>query len=156
MFFTSSRAGRILPGALVIIVTLIPVSHPFCNVPRHMRKSEWAPPAFFESMPNAHSIEATGHCHQRDGFTDLHASIIVCNIDKRLHVPPRIPVPIGPPCRLLPLSLCWKPFPCLLAIRGCKFPSHPNSRPISNRRRCLMSTEAPVSSIPETSGRSPV
>src|SRR5256886_1997011 len=75
---------------------------------------------------------------QRDGFPDPHSSVTRCKLDERLHISPRIAAPVSPPCRLFPLRLCRKAFPCPLAIGGCRFPSHPNGRSISNRRRRLI------------------
>jgi len=41
-----------------------------------MRDAKRALPTLFESMPDTHSFETAGDCHQRDGFTNPHSSII--------------------------------------------------------------------------------
>src|SRR5207344_921616 len=126
------------PRSLLIIVALIPVSHPFFRIPHHVVDAKRALPTLFEPMQNAHSLKTAGDRHQRNRFTDPHASVIVCHVDERLHISPWIPTPVGPPSRLFPLSFRRKPFPCPSAIGGGRFPSYPNRRPISNRRRRLI------------------
>src|SRR5262249_62136723 len=103
-----------------------------------MSEAKRALPTLFEPMSYAHSSETAGDRHQCDGLTDPHSSVIVRNVDERLHISPRVPAPICPPSRLLPLSLPRKPFPCPSTVRGCRFPFHSNGRPISDRRRCLI------------------
>src|SRR6185295_5590764 len=119
-------------------VSLIPIRHPFRRVPRHMRNAKRALPTLFESMPDAHAFETAGDCHQRDCLTDPHPSVIVRNIDERLHISPRISTPVTPSRCLLPFSFRRKPFSCPSAIGSRRFPLHSNGRTISNRRRRLL------------------
>src|SRR6185295_1557202 len=135
---TGSRTGWVPPGTRSIIVSFIPIRHPFRRVPRHMRDAKRALPTLFEPMPHTHAFETAGDRHQRDRFTHPHSSVIVRNIDERLHISPRKSTPVTPSRCLLPFSFRWKPFSCPSAIGGRRFPLHPNGRTISNRRRRLI------------------
>src|SRR4029079_3020058 len=112
-------------GPLRLIAPPYQSAPPSRLVPRHMRDAKRALPTLFEPMPHAHAFETAGDRHQRDRLTDPYPSIIVCNIDERLHISPWISTPVGPSCRLLPLSLRRKPFPCPSAIGHRRFPLHP-------------------------------
>src|SRR6185295_5401677 len=135
---TGSRTGWVPPGTRSIIVSFIPIRYPFRRVPRHMRDAKRALPTLFEPMPHTHAFETAGDRHQRNRLTDPYPSIVVCNVNERLHISPGISTPVGPSCRLLPFSLRRKPFPCPLAIGNRRFPLHSNGRPIPNRRRRLI------------------
>src|SRR5678809_127591 len=89
-------------------------------------------------MTDTHSLKTTGDRYQCDGFTHPDASIIVCNVDERLHVPPWISTRVTPPRRLFPLSLSRKSFPRPFTVKSRRLPCHSNGWPISNRRRSLI------------------
>ena len=130
LFSLLQQAQRDLLGRFGVVFPIIPIRDPFGSVSRHVVETIRTFSAILEPMPNTHAFGSAGNRRQGNRIAHPQAAIVICDIDKRLHVTPREPPLIRSPCGFFPFRLGRQSLAGPFAIGIRVFPIDADDRPI--------------------------